>query len=765
MRVQHSVAILIVFLTGLTAVAQERPRLPQGAPGTVTLPVADYDRLVDRAGQPERRPDPPPVDAVVGRADLRARVISNIVRGTLQLEGEVFQRGAVKVPLIKGATLLDARADGRPLPLLHEEGGHAAVLRGPSVFSVTLEWAAPLTPAPGRASFVLPSPAGGTISASVDLPGDPAEVRVEPGLVTRRQTAAGRTTVDVTLQPGRPAQVSWSVRESTTGTAPVESRTLADIKSLITIGEADLRLVALVDITVVSGAPRTFEVRLPSGFEVAGITGSSLDTTDPRPGAVVLTVRDPSRRRHQFLINLEQSHSGGSFKVETSFPTVTGVQREIGETAVEGIGTMEVTASGDEHLRRMDVRETNASLRSLARQPLLAAFRYQRRPSEARALTLDVKRFADAPVIAAAAERAVATTLVTGEGRTLTEIALWMRNRAQPFMKVTLPPGATMLSADVAGEPAKPVVGVDGIRVPLLRVGFRPDGAYSVSFVYLHAGQPFAKRGHTQMALPRLDVPVSILEWELFLPDRFSAKPIGGNVIPSSLIMEVPTPVGAEGTVGRGSAVGPGSGSGVGLGVAGGTGGGSYKPGPAPVPGQIIGRITEPSGAVLPGVTVIVTGPNSETTSTTTDEHGMYGLYGLPSGPLTVTSELAGFARMRRTLVFDQRPRQVDFHMQMSAVTETVTVTADAPVIDTRSSSRTETLRPGAAAAESERRISEPQAQPQAAPSQNVINLQRRVAGVLPVRMEVPRSGTSYRFVRPLVLDEETTVSLRYKTR
>jgi hypothetical protein len=31
------------------------------------------------------------------------------------------------------------------------------------------------------------------------------------------------------------------------------------------------------------------------------------------------------------------------------------------------------------------------------------------------------------------------------------------------------------------------------------------------------------------------------------------------------------------------------------------------------------------------------------------------------------------------------------------------------------------------------------------------------------VPIDVPRSGTSYRFVRPLVLDEETTVSFRYK--
>jgi hypothetical protein len=51
------------------------------------------------------------------------------------------------------------------------------------------------------------------------------------------------------------------------------------------------------------------------------------------------------------------------------------------------------------------------------------------------------------------------------------------------------------------------------------------------------------------------------------------------------------------------------------------------------------------------------------------------------------------------------------------------------------------------------------------APSQNVIDLQRRATGVLPVRIEVPRAGTSHQFVKPLVVDQETTVKLRYKRR
>ena len=54
-------------------------------------------------------------------------------------------------------------------------------------------------------------------------------------------------------------------------------------------------------------------------------------------------------------------------------------------------------------------------------------------------------------------------------------------------------------------------------------------------------------------------------------------------------------------------------------------------------------------------------------------------------------------------------------------------------------------------------------AQQQSAASANVTSLQLRISGVLPVRVDVPRAGNSYHFVRPLVLDEETRVTFTYK--
>ena len=64
-----------------------------------------------------------------------------------------------------------------------------------------------------------------------------------------------------------------------------------------------------------------------------------------------------------------------------------------------------------------------------------------------------------------------------------------------------------------------------------------------------------------------------------------------------------------------------------------------------------------------------------------------------------------------------------------------------------------------------EKKLRATQAAAPAPPSVNVIDLQRKTAGVLPVRVDVPRAGTSHRFVKPLVVDQAATVSFSYKRR
>jgi hypothetical protein len=735
------VALVPIVVLSLVPIAQaQQPPRPTETPRGVTLTLAEYNRLIDLASRAPQ-PPAPPLPAVLAAADLKVRVDGDAARGAFSLRGETFRNGVDRVRLLSGATLIGATSPGRAVPLTTEGASQFALVPGPGPFALDLEWGAPLVFRPGRASFALPVPEAGTTRATIDLPGEQADVHLSAGLITRRSVANGRTTVEATLIPGRGTEVWWSMRDSAPTVAARELRALADVLTLITIGDSDVRMAALVDVTVMQGELRTLGVRLPPGYELTGVTGNSLESSEPRDGGLVITVGDPAARRHQFLVSLERSHEGGSFALDTGVVSVRDVQRERGEIAVEGVGTLELTARERDGMHRIDVRELDRTLQSFARLPTLAAFRYQSTAAAAPGLALDVKRFADAGVLAAVADRVTATTLVTAEGRALTEVRLQIQNRAQPFLKVTLPPGATMASVEVAGEPAKPALGADGTRVPLLRPGLRPVGAYEVSFVYLHAGTPFARKGELDMTLPTMDIPAGVVTWELFVPERYSTRVIGGNALDlGTLAPEVRAMSG--GALFQPAVHGGGAG-----GVAGGR---TEFMGRAAISGglaELRGVVRDSSGAVLPGVTVELAGNNLPGGARTaiSDSTGSYRISGVPAGTYVVNFALSGFMIARRSGVAlgASMATTVNAEMRLGGAEEAITVSAESHALDAR-------------------RVEEPKV---VAPSSNVVNLQRRTAGVLPIRVDVPKAGTSLRFVKPLVVDQAVAVTLRYKQR
>jgi hypothetical protein len=163
-----------------------------------------------------------------------------------------------------------------------------------------------------------------------------------------------------------------------------------------------------------------------------------------------------------------------------------------------------------------------------------------------------------------------------------------------------------------------------------------------------------------------MDMPVAIVEWEVFAPERYSIKSIGGNAIETSLMRR-----------------------------------------------------------------------------------------------MSVADTLPAFSTARHDFIFDRRPRELIIELSVGGVTETVTVSAERPLVDTQNAARRTIIGNDF----NEPRRQRPDPAPIVAPSQKVVELQRRTTGVLPVRIDIPRAGTSHQFVKPLVVDQETTIRLRYKRR
>jgi hypothetical protein len=175
-------ALILILLTAIVAVGQHRnttldvPLPAPGSPGTVTLSLSEYDRLVALATRKTKTPDGVPLPFVLSHAVFKLRLEKQTLVGTVEIDGALLETGPVKTPLTAGLTVLEAKQSGTALPLLQEGTNHSAILIGPGPFAVSLGVAAPLTIEAGRASFVLPVPLATSSILSLEIPGNHANV-------------------------------------------------------------------------------------------------------------------------------------------------------------------------------------------------------------------------------------------------------------------------------------------------------------------------------------------------------------------------------------------------------------------------------------------------------------------------------------------------------------------------------------------------------------------------------------------------------------
>src|ERR1019366_7139983 len=110
---------------------------------------------------------------------------------------------------------------------------------------------------------------------------------------------------------------------------------------------------------------------------------------------------------------------------------------------------------------------------------------------------------------------------------------------------------------------------------------------------------------------------------------------------------------------------------------------------------EIFGKITDSSGGVLPGVTVTLTGPSMlQPEVAVTGATGTFQFPRLEIGLYNVKYEMTGFKTVvnegiRVTVGFSA---QVNGQLAISTVQETITVTGESPIVDTKDTGTKQTF-------------------------------------------------------------------------
>jgi hypothetical protein len=304
------------------------------------------------------------------------------------------------------------------------------------------------------------------------------------------------------------------------------------ITESVALGEESSQTAASVRVEVLQGLARELSFAIPPGLAVNEVNGATVSDWDVAGGVLRVRLLEATANDTSFVISAEiRTPRDGA----TAIPLVRmpSAERETGAVAVDVVGAGEIAERQIRGFEPADPSELG-DLVAGRESPSMVAFRM--RPSagtDTRSITVNVVRYTPQAVLVANVEEARYRALVSEDGKLLVEARYAVRNNQRSFLKVMMPPGATLWSSDVAGRPVRPAVAEAGAILLPLEKGRSGEDAptFVVSLVYFQGADRSAwlDRGQTRVDLPALDLPISRTGIELFYPPRFHVDPQGGS--------------------------------------------------------------------------------------------------------------------------------------------------------------------------------------------------------------------------------------------
>ena len=319
-----------------------------------------------------------------------------------------------------------------------------------------------------------------------------------------------------------PAATSWRL---TVATESVESWVRAEIVNTLTLTETLVSGRAQVRFEVANAPVKVFRVRLPAGARNVEIAGLNVRQRELQGEDWRVELQQKVRGTYTLTASWEQPKSATNILVSLAGASAPGVERETGLLVIAAKPPLQVSETGAVELLKTDVR-ARPTWAGAPDSAAILAYRYLRPGYQ---LTLEARRFEDAAVLEALAEGLRLSTVVADDGQTMTLMSLAVRNNGRQNLEVTLPAGATVWSALVAGQAVRPGLREGRLLVPIERTG--PDDApLAVELIYVGTNRFTAGGGPLQFASPQLDLPVKDASWDVYLPPDYRYADFAGTM-------------------------------------------------------------------------------------------------------------------------------------------------------------------------------------------------------------------------------------------
>ena len=505
--------------------AQEKAADASHAAGWVVIPVEQYRVLRAKAYPVEHDPEPPPLDATLTRVDYDLRVNGDLAAGRASLTVDVLKDGWVRVPVPAGLLVREARLDGQLVSLVpgaQGKAGHVAALLshvGRAVLQLDVD--IPVTFSAGDESMSLPSTESGVTRASVALPRLGIDLRTTGRLLSQKYETPNETKWLAYGRGNEALTFTWR-RKTEDHHVELPLRMRGSLTQLTSLAEDSTTVYAEASLEIVQGAAREVKIQLPEKVTINQVSGAMVADWEMKNGELAVTFLEPVEHSARFAI-MGETRLPRDGIIDIPLLRLENTERDEGGVAVEVLGAGEIKGEKTAGLEDADASDLGEMVSS-RQSPALVAFRARSGEAGAtRSLSVNIARYDQQAVLMANVEEARYQVLMSTDGKELVQARYAVRNNQRNFVKVTLPPGATVWSASLAGKPVRPGQSPDGsLLLPLEKSRGGEDApAFAVEILYLTKAPAWDEKGHEKVMLPALDLPISRTGLLVYYPPLF----------------------------------------------------------------------------------------------------------------------------------------------------------------------------------------------------------------------------------------------------
>jgi type II secretory pathway pseudopilin PulG len=355
-----------------------------------------------------------------------------------------------------------------------------------------------------------------------------------PGIRLRTGALSGLREIPVNRLPDHSNEILAYTTEQPDWNLSIASeylaaRVVADVFNLVTIGDGIVGGSATIRYGLVNQGVREFKVRVPANFKNVEFTGPNIRRKEQSGDVWTIGLQDKVWGGYTLVVTYDYQFDPKGATLSVGGIHAMDMGRETGSVAITTAASLQLKAkTATDTLRRIDETELSAADRSFITRAIVLAYQYT---SDQYDLTVDVKQFAEEPVLEAVADRTQITSVLTDAGEMLTQASFMVKNNEKQFQRFQLPQNAKLWGCYVNGQPAKPERDGDWVLVSLPRDTDR-DQAFAVDIMYAQTNGTLASTWGKSLELnaPRTDVPNTYAEWQLFVPPAFRLSDFDGSM-------------------------------------------------------------------------------------------------------------------------------------------------------------------------------------------------------------------------------------------